>query len=146
MKGINPLVSHTMTIIFSVLLIVVVITAMNSITEENKKFVAENEMSVVCNTLKTAIEELNLENNYVSASNYTSTSTVDLPKKIGGFNYRTSFSSNTLKIETISSPTVNQTCKIGFSLNYTGSTNGGKTRLDLTNKDDGSKDLAVSKT
>ena len=133
-----------MAIMFSILLIVVVVTALNSIVEENRKFIAQNEVSVICNTLKSSIEELNVAD-YASASSYTSTAFVNLPQKAGGFNYRVSFVDSSIKVETTSQPLANYTCKIGFNLTYTGSTNGGKTRIDFTVNNDGSKTVELTR-
>jgi hypothetical protein len=145
MKGLNPLVGHTMTILFSILLIVVVITALNSITQENQKFLGENEMIVVCSTIRSAVEELNLNGDYVSLTDYTSTKTINLPERVAGFNYKASFVNSTLKIETQSTPSFNQTCGMGFNMTYRGSSNGGKTRIDLTSKTDGSREVVLSR-
>ena len=144
MKGINPITSHTMAIMFSIVLIIVVVTALNSIVEENRKFVAQNEVSIVCNTLKSSIEELYVAD-YTSTSTYSSTAYVNLPEKAGGFNYRAYFLNSSIKVETTAQPSANYTCKVGFDLNYTGSTNGGKTRLDFTIRNDGTKIVEMTR-
>jgi len=144
MKGINPITSHTMAIMFSILLIIVVVTALNSIIEENRKFISQNEVIVICNTLRSSIEELNVAD-YSSSNSYTSTAFVNLPEKAGGFNYRVSFENSSIKVETTSQPLANHTCKVGFNLTYTGSSNGGKTRVDLTINNDGSKTVELSR-
>jgi|SRR3989344_2673467 len=144
MKGINPITSHTMAIMFSILLIVVVVTALNSIVEENRKFASQNEVIVICNTLRSSIEELNTAD-YPSATSYTSTAFVNLPEKAGGFNYRAYFADSSIKVETTSQPSANYTCKVGFNISYTGSSNGGKTRIDFTVRNDGSKIVELTR-
>lgn len=144
-RGQNPLLSHTIAIGFSLFLIVLVITTLNSLRDNYQDFIGKNEISQVCSILKGSVEKIYVDDGYTSPVNTTKGRIVAaLPQRIADLNYRVRLINNSFFVET-SGPRINATCRIGFNLTYNGSTNGGMTELIYTEKDNGQKWVSVTK-
>ncbi len=129
-KGQVPFLSHTMMVAFSVVLIVLIVTTLNSVKIDYQEFVGKEEIIQVCVSIKSAIEKIYVPTGYTSLTNETMGSIViDLPERIADVNYRMKFVNKTLMIETLAEPTLNQSCTIGFNASFEGSSRGGRTRL-----------------
>lgn len=143
--GQNPLLSHTIAIGFSLLLILVVVTTLSSLRDNYQDFIGKNEIIQVCSLLKSSVEKVFVEDNYVSPSNTTKGRVVvSLPNRIADMNYRVRVINSTFFIET-SGAKINDTCRPGFNLSYNGSTTGGLTELIYVEKDSGNKHISVTR-
>ncbi len=145
-KGQNPLLSHAIAIVFSLLLIIVIISVLTSIRDEYSSFTGRNEIAQVCLIMKGGIEKIFTEDSYTSPTNTTKGKVfARLPERIADQNYRIRFVNNSFLVETLSQPRINDTCKPGFNMTYLGSTAGGLTEINYTLRDDGTKIIAIRK-
>ena len=145
-KGQAPLLSHTITIAFSVILIIAIVTTLNIIKADYQNFVGKEEILQVCLTVKSAVEQIYWPTTYQLNDNITLGSvSVDLPDRIADLNYRMRFQNNSLQIETIQLLEINQTCKIGFNASFSGSSNGGKTKFIWTRYTNGTDIITMSR-
>lgn len=129
-KGISPLISHSIVVAFSAFLIVIVISTMTTITEEYRTYFAESEISQFCFTIRSSVEKIYSEQDYTPQTNTTYGEIIlDLPEKITDMNYRAKFIGENITI-TAKSTKTNATCRMGFDINFTGSTTGGLTKME----------------
>lgn len=146
LKGQNPLLSHTIAIAFSLLLVLIVISALTTMRDDYSKFIGRNEISQVCLLLKGDIEKIVSDDRYISPTNTTKGKIfVRLPDRIADQAYRVRFVNNSLSIETLSQPRINDTCKPGFNLSYKVSASGGRTEINYTLLDNGTKVIGIKK-
>jgi len=145
-KGQDSLLSHSMLIAFSLIVIIFVVAALTSLRDDYSGFIGKNEISQVCLLVKGSIEKIFVEDRYSSPTNTTKGRIfLNLPDRIGDQNYRIRFVNASISIETLSRPRVNDTCKAGFNLSYTGSTTGGRTEINFTVRDSGEKIVSIKK-
>lgn len=145
-KGQAPLLSHTITIAFSIVLIIMVVTTLNIVKADYQNFIGREEILQTCLAVKSAIEQIYWPSEYQPNNNITMGSIeIDLPKRIADVNYRMRFQNNTLEIEAIHTLDLNQTCKIGFNASFIGSSNGGKTRITWTRYTNNTNVIEMSK-
>ncbi len=143
--GQNPLLSHTIAIGFSLLLIMVVITTLSTLRDNYQDFIGKNEITQVCSLLKSSVEKIFVEDNYVSLTNTTKGRVVvSLPNRIADLNYRVRVINSSFFIET-SGAKINDTCKAGFNLTYNGSAAGGMTEIIYVEKDNGNRHVSVAR-
>lgn len=144
MKGQSPLISHTMMILFSIFLVLVIVTTLNSIRTEYEDFVAKNEILQVCALVKSSVEKLYWPQSYIPQTDTVMGSiTMNLPKEIARVEYNARFSNRTLKVETIEQPKVNDTCEMGFDITFSGRTSGGRTRIKWTRYSNGTDAIVM---
>ena len=145
-KGQSPMLSHTLSMAFSLLLIVIIISVLISLHDDYSNFIGKSEISQVCLLIKGGIENIIVEDRYNSLIN-TSKGKIflRLPDKIADQNYRIRFVNNSISVETLSRPRLNDTCKPGANLTYLGSTSGGRTEINYTLRDDATKIIAMKK-
>ncbi|MFH0832700.1 MAG: hypothetical protein V1900_03215 [Candidatus Aenigmatarchaeota archaeon] len=129
-KGQNPLLSQTLMVAFSLVLLLAVVTTLNSVRNDYQDFVGRHEIRQVCAIVKSGVEKIYSPGDYNSSTNATMGKILlDLPTRIGDMNYRAKFANTSLLIETTGSNRINDTCKIGFNISYSGSTVGGRTEM-----------------
>lgn len=137
-KAQSPIVSHTLVIMLSIVLLILVITTLNSLRKEYQEFVGENEIKQICGIVRNGIEKIYWPEDYVSPTNTTMGEiVVGLPNKIAERNYRARFVNESLFIESIGEPTINYSCKIGFEVTLNGRTAGGRTEIKWTRLSNG---------
>lgn len=145
-KGQSPLLSHTIAIAFLLLLVIIVVSVLNTLHDDYSNFIGKNEISQVCLLIKGDVEKVFAEDAYISPTNTTKGKVfVQLPERIANQNYRVRFVNSSLAIETLSQPRVNDTCKPGFNMTYIGSTSGGRTEINFTLRDSGDKIISIRK-
>lgn len=145
-SGQNPLLSHTIAIAFLLLLIIIIISVLTTLRDDYSNFIGKNEISQVCLLLKGSIEKVFTEDGYTSPTNTTKGRLfLRLPERIADQNYRIRFVNNSISVETLSQPRINDTCVPGFNLTYLGFTSGGMTELNFTLRDNGNGIIAIRK-
>ena len=128
-KGQNPLLSHALIIMFSILLLIVVVHAMNAIKNDYQDFVGKIESQQVCGMIKNSIEKIYSPSDYTVQTNETMGKIfVELPERIADSRYRASFVNDSVRVEMLDFP-VNETCKAGFNISLSGTTSGGRTEM-----------------
>jgi hypothetical protein len=144
-KGISPFLSHTMVVAFSAFLIIVVISTMNTITDEYRTYFSGSEINQFCFTIRSGIEKIYSIQAYNPQTNTTyGEIIIDLPEKITDMNYRASFSGKNITITALNTQK-NTTCQTGFDINFTGSTTGGLTKLEYKYYANGTRIIEMSK-
>jgi len=144
-KGQSQLLLHAIAVGFSLIVILLIVTVMNSIVEDHQEFVGKKEILQSCDIMKTSVEKIMLQQEYTSPTNTTlGRIFVAMPERIGGAGYRTRFANDSLIIETFGSPLLNDTCILGFNASFKGSTKGGTTRITLTRYANGTDEITVS--
>lgn len=144
MKGQSVLVSHAFIVGLSIILIIMVIVAMKTITEDNRSFIGQNEITQVCSIMKSSFEKILMEQTYVSPANTTAGRiTASLPERIADTRYRTRVSGSDILVETQGDLLINETCRIGLNATYSGSTSGGRTLFELLRYPNGTKEIKV---
>ncbi|MBI4018100.1 MAG: hypothetical protein HY368_00655 [Candidatus Aenigmarchaeota archaeon] len=144
-KGQSHILMHAFAVAFSLIMIWIIASSMNSMIDDHREFVGKKEILQVCDIMKTAAEKIMVPQEYVSRSNTTLGSiSIAMPEKIGGTNYRTRFVNDTLIIETTGTPTINDTCIMGFNATFRGGTNGGRTSVVYTRYSDGTDEIRVT--
>lgn len=145
MKGQSVLVSHAFVVGMSVVVILVVITALKTISEDNRDFIGRSEISQVCSIIKSASEKVLPEQLYVSPTNTSAARiTVNLPERIAELRFRTRIAADDIIIETSGDVLLNETCKIGLNASYSGSTAGGRTLVELIRHANSTKEIRIS--
>ncbi len=145
MKGQSVLLSHAFIVAMSVILIIIVLTAMKTIIDDNRDFVGRNEITQICSIVKSSFEKILLEQTYTSLTNTSSGKiTVALPERIADMRFRTRLSANDVIVETQGNILVNETCRIGLNATYSGSTAGGRTLFELIRYSNGTKEIKIS--
>lgn len=128
-KGQSILLNHAVMVGFSIFLIYVVVTTLMSIREEYQKFVGGNEIKELCFVMRGAIDKVYAPDNYnVSTNTSLGQIEVKLPERITDIKYRARFFNRSIIIDS-SGVLFNDTCKIGYNIEYNGSTSGGLTRF-----------------
>lgn len=129
-KGQMPLLSHTITVGFSMILILLVVMTLNSVKGDYQSFIASNEMKEVCTILKNGIEKIYRPTDHrLNAT--MGRIFIDLPERIADMRYRVRFLNSSLLIET----NINHTCVVGFNVTYSGSIDGGRTVIEWIQSD-----------
>src|SRR3989338_5813000 len=143
-KGQAQIVMHALTVAFSLVMIWIIVSVMNSLTDEHKQYVAKKEILQTCDILKTGTEKIMVRQDYVPRGTAVLGKIyISMPEKIGGLKYRTSFLNDTMIIETIGTPTVNDTCVMGFNATFRGGTNGGKTEITRLRYNNGTDEISI---
>ena len=143
MKG-DAMLTHMITLVFSLLMILTIIITFNSLESDYKDFIGRNEIQQVCSMVKSGIDSIYVKENYNSPDNSTNGKIIlELPDRIADMDYRIRFINKTAAIETLGRLRVNDTCKIGFAANYTGSTSGGRTEINFTAYSNGNNMIAM---
>lgn len=144
-KAQSVLLSHAFTVGISVLLVLAVMATLNNLVTDNREFVGQHEAGQVCFLMKAAAEKLFPDQSYVSPTNTSSGKiTLGLPEKIADLRYRIRIASGDIVIESIRNAQINQTCRAGLNVSYSGSTAGGATAMELTRYSNGSKEIRIS--
>ncbi len=145
-RGQNPLLSHTIMMAFSLLMIIVIVSLLTSLRDDYSGFIGKNEISEVCLIVKGGIERIVTEDSYTPQTNTTKGRIfARLPDRIADQNYRARFANSSLYIETLSQPRINDTCRMGFNMTYTGFTSGGMTEINYTLRNDATKIISMKK-
>ena len=128
-KGQAPLLTHAIMVGFSIFLVYVVISTLTSIKADYQKLVGDGEVNGLCFIMKSGIDKVYLPDSYNVSTNTTLGSVeISLPDRITDLKYDTKFFNRSILIKS-SQPAFNVTCKIGYNVNYNGSTSGGLTRI-----------------
>ena len=128
-KG-QMLISHTLFFVFSILMILAIVTAFGTIRKDTQDFVGTNEIQLVCAIIRTAVDKIYVTGEYASPSDATMGKIIiNLPERIAAASYRARFVNTSIAIE-VAEPKLNKTCETGFDINFTGSTSGGRTQLE----------------
>jgi hypothetical protein len=143
-KGISPFISHSVVVLFSAFLILVVITTMNKVTDEYRTYFSDSEIDQFCFTIRSGIEKIYSEHTYNSQTNTTyGEITIDLPEKITDMGYRARFVGKNITITALNTQK-NATCVTGFDVNLSGFTTGGLTKLEYKSNTDGTRIIIMS--
>lgn len=143
--GQDPMLSHSITVAFSVILIIVVVGSLSTLKQDYQEFIGRTEISQVCGIVKSSVEKIYFQDGYASPNNFTKGKAyLELPEKIADLNYRMRFIGNNLSIETLGL-SLNDTCKMGFNATYKGSSNGGRTLINYTRYDNGNEIISMSR-
>jgi hypothetical protein len=125
--GQASLISHTFSVSFTIIIILLIVISFNNIRNDYKAFSMKNQINGVCDIIKGAVEKIYWPFDYESDGTFGRIF-VDLPERIGDTNYRARFLGSSLLIES----GINSTCSIGFNITYAGSTTGGRTEIEWT--------------
>lgn len=136
---------HAFAVAFSLMLVWIIITTMNTLVDQHREFVGKKEIVQVCDIMKTSVEKIMIPQDYVSRTNTTlGRLFVAMPEKVGGLKYRTRFSGDQLVIETLGTPFVNDTCVLGFNATFRGGTPGGRTEIIYFRYSNGTDEVNVA--
>jgi hypothetical protein len=130
MKGQSVVVTHSLLILFATLLLIIVVTTLNSIKEDYRDFVLNLTAKDICNLVKTSIEELRtsipteLE---VKTEQNMGSIILDLPSKIGNTKYRIRLENETILIKTESG--FSYTCYTSVNSTLSGRSTGDRTKI-----------------
>ncbi len=139
------LISHSIFFIFSVAMILAIVVAFGTIRKDSQDFIGTNELQQVCSILRTAIDKIYAPSDYASPSNATMGKIkIDLPERIADASYRARFVNKEIVIETVE-PRLNKTCETGLSINFTGSTSGGRTQIEWVRYGSGHNIITMSR-
>ena len=129
LKGQSPLLSHALVVMFSIMLVLVAVTAMNSIRNDYQDFVGTIEAQQVCGIIKGSIEKIYQPTDYAVQINQTYGKVVlDLPERIADSRYRVKLFNDSIRVEMLGSQ-INETCRTGFNITMSGTASGGKTAI-----------------
>lgn len=127
MKGQNPLLSHVFVTAFLVALVLSVIIITTTLKTRYETFIGEHEVDQVCSIIKSSIAKLRSDDSYVSLNDTIKGRIyLNLPAKIANSNYNIRFIGRNATI----TGTANVTCAIGFNATYTGTSSGGRSKLE----------------
>ena len=144
-KGQAILLNHAIMVGFTVFLIYVVVTTFASIRGDYQKYVGGNEIKELCFVMRGAIDKVYAPLDYNVSSNVSlGRIEVRLPERITDIKYQTKFFNKTILIESGRS-IFNETCKIGYNVNYNGSTSGGLTRFSYSKYTNGTSVIEMTK-
>jgi hypothetical protein len=128
-KGQSETISHSITILFSLTLILAVVASMNKIEADYQNFTSDLQSKEICALIKASAEKIykpvgrNITINRTEEMGY---SVLSLPQKLGNYYYHLRLYNNTVELET---PESIFTCEIGINATLNGTSSGGKTRL-----------------
>ena len=129
LKGQSPLLSHALVVMFSIMLVLVAVTAMNSIRNDYQAFVGTIEAQQVCGLIKQSIEKIYQTSDYAVQTNQTfGKITLELPERIADSRYRAKLFNDSIRVEMLGSQ-INETCKTGFNITMSGTSSGGRTQV-----------------
>ena len=144
-KGQTPLISHAILVAFSLFLVYVVVTTFTSIRTDYQGFVGGLEIKELCFVMRGAIDKVYTQSDYIfSTSTNLGSIQARLPDRITDIKYKASFFNKSILIES-QGREFNDTCKIGFSANYNGSTSGGLTRFSYLRYTNGTNVIEMVK-
>jgi len=129
MKGQSPIVTHSILVLFAVVLLMAVVTSMGNIEKNYRNFTSGMSAKSICSLLKSTAEKI-----YVPVSgNITVNRTIEmghiiisLPTRIGNGQYVVSFYNNSVLIEY---GKISYGCNIGTNATLSGLTYGGRTKI-----------------
>jgi len=127
--GQSQIVTHTIIIMFVVILILIVATTMNSIREDYDNFVGNMTSYEICSLIKSSMEKIykpvsgNITVNRTEDMGYV---ILDLPPKVGNSAYRLKLSGTNIIISTSDKT---YSCAVGLNATMNSSCAGGKVKL-----------------
>ena len=144
-KGQTPLISHAILVALSLFLIYVVVMTFTSIRTDYQEFVGGLEIKELCFVMRGAIDKVYTQSDYNFSTN-TNLGSIQarLSDRITDIKYKASFFNKSILIES-QGREFNDTCKIGFSANYNGSTSGGLTRFSYLRYTNGTNVIEMVK-
>ena len=128
-KGQSQIISHSLTVLFSLTLILAVLTTMNKIESDYAGFAGSFQARDVCSLIKTSAEKIHnplTGNVSMNITEEMGLCVLDLPQKIGNEAYNVMFFNRTVKVE---NSVTSQVCEIGINATFSGVSSGGRTRL-----------------
>lgn len=129
MKGASQLITHSLFVLFSIMLLLAVITSMGKIEKQYSNFTGEMSARDMCSMLKTAIEKIYMpvdSNITVNKTVEMSYIILDLPIKMGSRLYDITFAGNYINI---TSEEIFYQCKTGINATLSGISHGGRTKI-----------------
>ena len=134
-KAQSELISHTLTILFGVILVIVVVTMISNLKKDYQEYAGKLEAREICNRVRAGIEKIYFNTTYDSPTTEESGSAVlELPGKIADMNYRVGFSGTNITVTSLGRPEFTHTCPAGFDLTYSGGSGGGMTTIKWNDK------------
>ena len=128
-SGQSVLISHSLMLAITLILVMIIIFSIISLKAQYQNFIGISEAKQVCLTTKSSIEKIYSPENYTSQTNsILGKVLVNLPKRIADEKYSIIFVNKSAEIK-ISNIGLNYTCKVGFPVQYNGSTDGGLTEI-----------------
>lgn len=128
-KGQSQVISHSLSVLFSMILILAVISTMNTIEKDYGDYTGKFQAREICSIMKAAVEKVynpisaNISMNTTQEMGYY---VIYLPQKAGNEPYEITFFNSTVKVE---GERLNQTCEIGINSSFMGISSGGKTKI-----------------
>lgn len=128
-KGQSQIITHSLIILFSVSLIVLVATSMKNIENQYENFTGDLQVDDICSIMKSSIERIynpvsqNISVNRTEEMGYN---IINLPQKIGSGYYHINLYNNTIEIETSE---IVHTCEAGINATFSGKSSGGRTKI-----------------
>jgi len=142
-KGQAILLNHAIMVGFSIFMVYVVVTTFASIRTDYQEFVGGNEIQELCFVMRGAVDKVYSPPDYNLSGNVSlGQIEVRLPERITDIKYQAKFFNKSILIE---SNAFNDTCKIGYSANYNGSTSGGLTRFSYSRFTNGTNVIEMTK-
>lgn len=128
-KGQSQVVSHSLSVLFSMILILAVISTMNILEEDYGEYTGKFQAREICGMIKAAAEKVhnpvsqNITMNFSQEMGYY---VINLPQKAGNGPYEIKFLNSTVSIE---GERINQTCETGINATFSGMSTGGRTKV-----------------
>lgn len=128
-KGQSQVVSHSLTVLFSMILILAVISTMNILEDDYGEYTGKFQAREICGMIKASAEKVhnpissNITMNFSQEMGYY---IIYLPQKAGNMPYEIKFLNSTISIE---GDRINRTCETGINATFLGMTTGGRTKL-----------------
>lgn len=145
-KGQATLIGHAVLVGISVFLVLVVVITFNNIRKDYQDFIATNELEQSCYALKSSMEKVYNDADYLSPTNTTYGKVrIVLPEKAADLKYRTKIENKTLYLETLTPPLINISCKVGLNASYSGFTTGGVTEISYNEYSNGTRQILLEK-
>jgi len=142
-KGQAILLNHAIMVGFSIFMVYVVFTTLAAIKTDYQEHVGGNEVKELCFVMRGAIDKVYSPADYNVSTNVSlGQMEVRLPERITDIKYSSRFFNKSILIE---STAFNDTCKIGYSANYNGSTSGGLTRFSYSKYSNGTDVIEMTK-
>lgn len=127
MRGQSSILMHSLFLIISIFMLLIVVTSMNNIKNDYDNFSINSQINHICNIVETSIEKIYSKGNYISNDTLFGSVVLNLPDKIASSNYKISFINSDILVKTLDGK-YNVTCEAGFNITYNG-TSTGRTKI-----------------
>jgi len=143
MKGQNPLISHTLIVVMSVLMLFLIVTTFDNIKKNQVRFLIKNEANVICSTISSQITKIYNNSTYSSSVNQTNGWVkISTEKRLMEYNYKIYFSGSKIFIK---SRDIEVNCSVPINAIFEGSSYGGDIKLTWIRLANGTDKIVMSK-